>query len=254
MRALKDERIRSTDFHIFVDIWNELVSRTTSWPEDVLKILTMMLDLSVDEVKSISGEDIRLKAVLGSQEDLPISFLFIETESSRGSNDELWMPTNLTKTIDIRLGSMWKTMDIGTGEPGFILDLTSDSLVLLKSTLSRFPDIWMSEDGDGQRQAHPISLTLPEAVLLEAASNESGASTSTSDLYLFHMPDPLVKGLSGYSGRGCRFKIVKEESTYMAVAYDCSFSYTLGFVAEMMDVTERNDALSQQIERIDRKD
>lgn len=246
MRPLKDERVRSTDFQNFVNVWNELVSRTTSWPEDVLTILTMMLDLSVNEVKSISGEDMRLKAVLESQEDLPISFLFVETGSSCGSNDELWMPTNLTTTIDIRSGSMWKTMDIGTGEPGFILNLTSDRLILMKFTSrlsGHFLSTWMIED-------YTISLTLPEAVLLEAASNETRATTSTSDLYLFHVPDPLSKYLSGYSGRGCRFKIVKEESTYMTVAYDCSFSYTTELVAETMDATERIGALSQQIERI----
>ncbi|KAL8672640.1 MAG: hypothetical protein Q9168_002916 [Polycauliona sp. 1 TL-2023] len=87
MRPMKDERIRSTDFENFADIWNELVKRTTSWPEDEIKILTLMLDLSVEEVESISGDDLRLKAVFKSQGDLPIAFLYAETSSSTDSID-----------------------------------------------------------------------------------------------------------------------------------------------------------------------
>lgn len=247
MRPFKDERIRSRAFEDFVDVWNELVSRTTSWPEDEIKILSLMLDLSVNEIESIPGDDMRLKAVFRSQGDLPISFLFVETASSCGSNDELWVPTNLTAVIDIRPGSMRKTMDIGTGEPGFILDLASDRSVIMRSTLrlsGHFLDVWMGEDGT-ERQDYTITLTFPEA-----ASNESRVTTSLNDLYLLHKPGVPSRGLFGCSGRGCRFKIIKEDSTYMLVAYDCSFSYAPKLVAETRDAIESVGAISQQMERV----
>lgn len=257
MRPLKDQRIRKSDFRNFVDVWNELVTRTTSRTEDVITILTLMLDLSVNEVKSIPEEGARLKAILHTQDSLPISLLFIEAGSSRSRNDDCWMPKNLSNTIDIRHGGMRKTWDIGTGEPGFVLDPDLERLVLMKSTSKspgRILGLWTSDDGC-QQQQYAISLTLTEDMLLEAASDESeGSPTSrTGQLYLFQKPDPLTtKESSRYNSRGCRFKILKEEASCMAVVYDCSFSCTWELGAEPMDATERADALPQEIDFIAR--
>ena len=206
MRPMKDERIRSTELDYFVGIWNEMVSRTTSRPEDEIKILTLMLGLSVTELESISGDDIRLKAAFRTQEELPLSFLFTETLSDRGSNDEIWLPQNLTTTIYIS-GCMRKTMDVGIGEPGLILNLASDRCFLMKSTSclsGRFHDIWIREDDDEQPD-YTISLAFPEAVPPQTLSNDRGAPISAGHLYLFHKSGPLAFETSSFSGRGCRY-------------------------------------------------
>ena len=252
MRPMKDEKIRSTDLDYFADIWNELVSRTTSRPEDEIKILTLMLDLSVNELESISEDDIRLKAVFRTQEELPVSFLFAETLSNRGSNDEIWLPENLTTAIDIWPGCMRKTVDVGIGEPGLILDLASDRCVLMKSTSSlsgRFHNVWIREDDDEQPD-YTISLAFSETVPPQALSNESGATISAGYLYLFHKSGPLANQTSRFSGRGCRFNIIQEESTYMAVAYDRSFSYIAKLATDIIDETGRVGPNSQQMKTI----
>ena len=255
LRPMKDDRIRSKDFEDFADIWNEVVSRTTSRPEDKIKILAPMLDLSINELESIFGDDIRLKAVFRSQEELPISFLFTETLSNRGSNDEIWLPENLTTAIDIRPGTMWKTKDVGTGEPGLILDLTPDRCVLLKSMSclsGHFQNVWIRKD-DGEQQSYTFSLTIPEAVLPQVLSNDSRATISAGHLYLIHKSGPLGIESSSHSGLGCRFNIIQEGRTYMAVTYDCSFSYTAKLATQITDATGCVGLQSQQLKPIVRK-
>ena len=254
MRPMKDERTRSTELDYFADIWNEMVSRTTSRAEDEIKILTLMLDLSVTELESISGDDLRLKAVFRTQEELPLSFLFTETLSDRGNNDEIWLPENLTATTYIS-GCMRKTMDVGIGEPGLILNLDSDRCFLMKSTSclsGRFHDIWIREDDDEQAD-YTINLAFPEAVPPQTLSYDSGANISAGHLYLFHMSGPLAYETSSFSGRGCRFNMIQEESTYMAVAYDLPFSYTAKHATEIMDAAGRVGPQSQLMKPIVRQ-
>ena len=134
IRPLKDDSIRSKQLQTFVDVWNELTNRTTSRPEDEITILTLMLDLSVNEVKSIPTTDMRLKAILRTQRQLPLSFLLDTSSSTHPGDHDRCTPVDLTKTVEIRHGSLWKTSDIGTKEPGFVIRMPAQRLLLMKST------------------------------------------------------------------------------------------------------------------------
>ncbi|KAL8797879.1 MAG: hypothetical protein Q9195_000231 [Heterodermia aff. obscurata] len=165
MRPLKDERSVRSDLQDFIDIWNELVSRTTSWPDDKLRILSLMLDLNVNELEHIPGDLMKLKAILRSQEELPSSFLFIETRSSRGSSEDCWVPADLTQNIASRTGSMWKTLDIGTGEPGFKIEFETHNIVCMKfaeNSSSQLLDVLVSRESDDDND-YMISLKIPDA-------------------------------------------------------------------------------------------
>lgn len=60
----------------FITAWNALASRTTSEPADVAGILTSLLHMSAGEVLELKDKDLRMKALLKSQERLPMSLLF----------------------------------------------------------------------------------------------------------------------------------------------------------------------------------
>lgn len=254
LRPLKDEAYHSTDFEDFVHMWNELASRTTSWQEDRINIFTLMLDLNVNEIQSILGTGERLKAILRTQDYLPISFLFNETSIDHLCNEDHWIPENLFSKVQKRDGCMFKTKDIGTGEAGFMLELDSDVLALVKPSSTwqgRYLRLWKSDDGNRQR-AHILNITFPSSTSDEPASHGWKASANTNYVYFLRNHRPLRDELSTLAARGCRFHILKERPSYIALAYDCSFTYTWEKAEDVTSASNRISAFPRQLQCSDR--
>jgi len=85
---LTDWSFEEADSIRFSTAWNALASRTTSQPADVAGILASLLHMSAGEVLMLKDKDLRMKALLKSQERLPISLLF----APWSKNNRDWLP------------------------------------------------------------------------------------------------------------------------------------------------------------------
>ena len=254
MRPLKDDSIHEKDFWDFVQVWNELTNRTTSRPEDEMTILALLLDLSSNEVRSVSERKLRLRAILRTQNYLPVSFLLNERKNGYGSNDENnWVPGNLTNTVDARYGIMSKIIDIGTGEYGFRLDVLAERSMFLKSASSSRASSSNLCPDDQDWQTYTTHLNLPANAMHRIPDDDPGGVADNNYLYYICRPDRHTTTLPGYHDRGCRLRMLKETAAEIIVAFDCSFSYIVIRTEEKMNAEDTSDGIPQQTEQIDQR-
>ena len=102
-------------------------------------------------------------------------------------------------------------------------------------------------------QTYTIRLTLPEDLLSSVHTSETGTTAYGDKLYLICKPDRHTKTLLGYIDRGICFKIVKEETAYMVLAFKCSFSYTVTRASHGTNATNDAAETAQNVEVIDNK-
>ena len=247
MRPIKDDMTRGRQLQTFADVWNELVNRTTSWPEDEITILTLMLDLSVHEVKQISTTDMRVKAILRTQPRLPVAFLFQEATGRHPNSEEDWVPQDLTRTVDLRQGSLRKMTNVGTEEPGFLIRMPAERLTMFRSPLLPQARAQKFVLEAPEQQSYHICMTTPEHMRSTPFTPALESRSHEGKLYVVRRSDPRTKPALGYSDRGCRFSIIEEDPTYVVIAYEYSFSYTV------IDAADELNQVSQPAGIVDSK-
>ncbi|EXJ76571.1 uncharacterized protein A1O5_01079 [Cladophialophora psammophila CBS 110553] len=90
----------------FSSIWSQLSMRTTSRPADAYLIMSIMLRLDVKEIRDQPVEK-RMKALLRSQETLPMSLLFLPLpKGADGLAPDTWVPRYPVGQITHEYGTM----------------------------------------------------------------------------------------------------------------------------------------------------
>ena len=85
----EDEQLDS-----FVSIWNELIKRSTTKPEDIFAIFANLLDFNAGQIINLP-QDERMKAIIWSSSKIPFSLLYntgSRSKDSEGLRDR-WVPT-----------------------------------------------------------------------------------------------------------------------------------------------------------------
>ena len=109
-------------FSKFVAIWNGLASRSTTKREDLHGIIAIMADLSCAEILYDGSEERplveRARAILKSQAAIPLSFLYIPSNTEMDSHPKTrWLPVYPTTPITADYGHL--AFD-STGHPEFV--------------------------------------------------------------------------------------------------------------------------------------
>jgi len=110
----------------FIQIWNLLSKRTTSYPEDVLTIFAALLHRSGGEILDIKSH-IRTRAIMRSVECLPLDILCVQQKTQHNqtpNQTRYWMPEFPRSTFPVPLfNSRWGTLKRVTS--GFIVDFNN---------------------------------------------------------------------------------------------------------------------------------
>ena len=103
------------DEDLFIDIWDNLATRSTTKREDLHGIFVVMLGLSAQEILSRKSPEERMQAVLRAQDNLPVSMLYDSyPDNTPLSEDYRFVPHFPTGTLSTRFGNMTWTSD-GSG-------------------------------------------------------------------------------------------------------------------------------------------
>ena len=92
----------------FVSVWNELIKRSTTKPEDIFAIFANLLDFNAGQIMKLP-QDERMKAILWSSSTIPFSLLYSSGPRLKNgdSHRDRWVPTvpkgsRLTKSPSMR--------------------------------------------------------------------------------------------------------------------------------------------------------
>ncbi|KAH8591701.1 hypothetical protein B0O99DRAFT_719001 [Bisporella sp. PMI_857] len=125
----------------FIQVWNLLAKRTTSYPDDVPAIFAALLHRSARETFDFEPQ-LRTRAILGSVECLPLDILCVPQKKypqDQTTNQTLdWIPEFPGSTIPVPLlNSRWGTLRRVAN--GFIVDLNSSESTTTRALV--FPGI-----------------------------------------------------------------------------------------------------------------
>ncbi|KAI4092415.1 MAG: hypothetical protein LQ344_003480 [Seirophora lacunosa] len=198
--------------------WNNLVSRSTSKPEDVHGIFANTMDLSAGEVLALPFQD-RMKAILGAQKTISAGLVY---SNSRKIQDPAsrWVPNFPSGSyLSEKYGQMKRVeggylLDKVNSNPvGFVVDETSprySQLRILESSGTTRP-LWINflPEKDGP----PIDFAAPGDVLavcyvvgdLDRSSEQNNVSRRS---------------------QGARFALRRIEGQTLHLVYEYSFAYT----------------------------
>ncbi len=78
----------------FVSVWNELIKRSTTKPEDIFSIFANLLDFNAGQIMTLP-QDERMKAILWSSSTIPFSLVYNSGPrcKDRESRRDRWVPT-----------------------------------------------------------------------------------------------------------------------------------------------------------------
>ena len=143
------EDLQPFNMYQFITIWNSLLKRNTMMPSDVPGMFATLLNLQPEEIMNLPPVH-RMRKIVRSQRMVPISLLFMNTEKSWSTDDDLFTIWNPPIPIIGSSASTLKTYEAGMNvtDEGLLLDCrpqetqvylcTSDSKVqekvLLKSS------------------------------------------------------------------------------------------------------------------------
>ena len=100
---------------LFIDIWDNLATRSTTKREDLHGIFAVMLGLSAQEILSRKSPEERMQAVLRVQDSLPLSMLYDSyPDNTPLSEDYRLVPHFPAGTLSTDFGNMTWTSD-GSG-------------------------------------------------------------------------------------------------------------------------------------------
>ena len=111
----KEKQLKS-----FVTIWNELIKRSTTKPEDMFAILANLLDFNAGQIIKLPRDE-RMKAILWSSSTIPFSLLYNTGPRLVGSKShrDKWVPTapkgsKLTKSPSMKFAADGRTFCLTT--------------------------------------------------------------------------------------------------------------------------------------------
>ncbi|KAL8707992.1 MAG: hypothetical protein Q9220_007072 [cf. Caloplaca sp. 1 TL-2023] len=115
MDSNQNNRIIESEISNMMNVWNQLVSRSTSKMEDVHGILANTLDLSAAEVLALPAQQ-RMKAILRAQKKIPAKLVFTLADKIQDENCR-WVPLHPQNSyVDESYGVLEPSHD------GFFLD------------------------------------------------------------------------------------------------------------------------------------
>ena len=108
---------------LFVNVWNELIKRSTTKPEDIFAIFANLLDFNAGQIIKLPQNE-RMRAILWSSEKIPFSLLYNKRlgVDDGGSHRDRWVPTvpkgsKLTRNPSLKFaedGRSFRLVDITT--------------------------------------------------------------------------------------------------------------------------------------------
>ena len=107
----------------FVNVWNELINRSTTKPEDMFAIFANLLDFNAGQIIKLPQNE-RMRAILWSSDKIPFSLLYNKgfRVDDGGSHRDRWVPivpkgSKLTKNPSLEFaedGRSFRLVDITT--------------------------------------------------------------------------------------------------------------------------------------------
>ena len=199
-----------------IQVWNQLIERSTSVKDDRLTILAILLDLNAHEILSLRSEE-RMRAVLRSRSSIPLSFLF-EPQYGPVINQRKcsWIPAVPTGKLSMEYGLMKIDEEKNCYQISFSETKVSGYILAAKdSQYSRF-----LIDVDRPSQSDIWIRAMPDPDHAEPAGDRSVCIL----LYRSAGPTSSSEWLPG-----ARFLITTidvEKETY-TIVYDCALQSTL---------------------------
>lgn len=198
----------------FQAIWNEMVSRSTSKPEDVHGILANLLDLSATEVLTLPLED-RMKAILGEQETLSTGLVYSNGPKVQDQANR-WVPVfPSSRYLSPLYGQMKRVSD------GYLLDKEKANPVgfIVDKSTPRYSTLRIF---DSSSTAGPLWINL--------ASERDGPpvefKVSGEVLAVIYVVGDLKKSTEhGRRLQGARFGLRRKEEKTLHLVYEYSFAY-----------------------------
>lgn len=212
---IHQEFLHGTSYR-FYTIWNNLVSRSTSKPEDVHGILANLLDLSATEVLALPLED-RMKAIIGAQETISPMMLYGNGRKIKDPANR-WVPafpsfTYLSSSYGLmKPVSGGYLLDTGKNNPvGFIIDKMAPRHAKFRVAESAgLGPLWIQfyPENDGP----PVEFCAPGEILA----------------LIYFIGDLMMLTENRIVGRpmlGARFALRRKENKTFHLVYEHSFCF-----------------------------
>ncbi|SPO04722.1 uncharacterized protein DNG_07407 [Cephalotrichum gorgonifer] len=205
----------------FLEVWNSLIGRSTTQPEDFHCIVANLLDYSVQELFNLGRPERsddenrceRMKAIILAQKRLPMQlFCLPRTKDHNSTNEMAWLPE---RPIEPRLSEDAYEHSVRVSSDGFYVE----SLCLRSSLFAWSPQTTGRVFCLNLRMRsgmHPrISLELPD-----------GVSVDDSELFIYlNVPTKANSLRSDCNGNGAAFKVTERQAGSAKVEYLCSLSF-----------------------------
>ncbi|KAL8864243.1 MAG: hypothetical protein Q9174_007421, partial [Haloplaca sp. 1 TL-2023] len=210
------QRLLNDPEHEFIFIWNQLVSRSTSYMEDVHGILANTLDLKANDVLALAPQD-RMKAILGAREKLPVALIYNRSLKIEDA-DARWVPFYPEQS---RLSDTYGFLE--ATPHGFLLDREEVNPVgfLVDPTIPRGTNIqllcpqksdplWI--DFYPESNGRPVNWKAPVDALAVC-------------YVIGNLEDPLKAPALTHRYAGARFALRKKEGGTLHLVYEYSFLF-----------------------------
>ncbi|KAK2752675.1 hypothetical protein FQN54_008053 [Arachnomyces sp. PD_36] len=205
----------------FLQVWNSLVGRSTTKPEDFHCIVANLLDFSVKELARLKDPDksdeenraLRMSSIIMAQERLPMQLFCLPTSHACDEKEMAWLPE---KPIGPRLSvdAFAHSVKVVPGK-GFVMDSACLSSCFfawpLRSTTLDFCLNLPSKTG-----VHPhVTLNLP-------------TGTDIGNSYLLIYLNVSMKAhtlLTDCRKNGAAFAVIDRQNDSVKVKYRCSVNF-----------------------------
>ena len=211
----------STRDLLLIDVWNSLLGRSTTKPEDVHCIVANLLDFSATEILKFPFEK-RMKAMLCAQDRLPVDLIC--SQSPRVQSDEYldrWGPTypggSQIHAYNLNMGFA----EVQAGQGLRINLVASDLIIWVEGGIPRSPKFCLEDTNSGEKWG--IHLHTSEDVSM--VSNSSHYPTC---LFMNKraMLEDTLQG-HGYCGLGAMLSLARLDEKGIRAVFDSSFSFSL---------------------------
>ncbi|KAF4627166.1 hypothetical protein G7Y89_g10991 [Cudoniella acicularis] len=153
----------------FIEVWNELAVRRTTYPDDLHGILAVLLGLSPLEIfqrangtKQPPSE--RMMAIIKSQQFLPLAMLFMPhpegTVLCENHESQAWLPQFPTGRLNMDFGQMCWTTDGAGGLEFRLEDANSSALIVDSIKLGKTNNLSMEEQKHASSEGIDFLVTL----------------------------------------------------------------------------------------------
>jgi hypothetical protein len=231
----------------FIQIWNDLAVRRTTYPEDMHGILAVLLGLSVQEIfQRESGiprsPSQRMLMVMKAQPSLPLSMLFISyPEDTPLCEDCQWVPKFPAGSLNDDFGSMSWTAD-SSGLLISLSDTFSHAFILDSQFQSRARDRFrIVTDAKNLPAKSRPSSRIPSKSQKISIPIQLLPSNAQSDDYFWNIRLCFI--LHGFNGvqtyRGACFSVLESSgSSPLKLNYLCPVSYQVQSQVVEADFTD----------------